>query len=269
MTRVLLHPGFHKTGTSSLQHGAMDLAEELAPHLRVLFTQDVQEATRFAKRYSAYRDQADLERFAEAFTDVIDTLDPDDPRGVLITSEDLCGYIPGNHGVMAYDAAPALMHVAAAVLRARFGAGAKICVFFTTRMPIDWQRSVWWQNLRAMRLTLDFDTYREQLEVGARLDDIVDLVEDRIRTRATVVDAPIEDYGETALGPLGAALEQLNVSTADLPPLPARNVQPQGAAEELLALNRSDLSDDALAQAKRDVLRRFRAAGATQQRPNG
>lgn len=265
MPRILLHPGFHKTGTSSLQRGAADLQHALRPHLRLIFTQDLIDATRMAKRFSAYGDHADLNRFADTFTAAIRRIDASDPRALMITSEDLCGYIPGNHGVTTYAAAAPLMNVATAVLAAHFGPDAPIGVLFTTRAPRDWQRSVWWQNLRALRLTEDFETYRSHLSGAADLATIVDSVEARIRHRATVLDAPIEETGADPLGPLGLALDHLEVPRDGLPPLPAHNVQPDGAAEELLALNRSALSDTDLAEAKRAVLKRYRAAGATRQ----
>lgn len=265
MPSILLHPGFHKTGTSSLQRGAAELQRTLRPHLRLMFTHDLLDATRMAKRFSAYGEHADLRRFAEAFTDAIRHADPDDPRALMITSEDLCGYIPGNHGVTSYDAAAPLMNVATAVLRAHFGTDPSLSVLFTTRTPRDWQNSVWWQNLRALRLTEDFETYRIHLTEAANLDEIVGRVDARIRERATVIDAPIEECGADPLGPLGAALDLLGVPRVEIDPLPAHNVQPDGAAEELLALNRSALSDADLAEAKRKVLQRYRAAGATRQ----
>lgn len=263
MVQVLLHPGFHKTGTSSLQQGAADLRSDLAGHLRLRFTDDVHEATRMAKRFSAYRAQHDLERFAFALSTALAPMDTKDRRAVLITSEDLCGYIPGNHGVESYSAAIPLMNVATAVIQAQFGVGAQITVFFTTRRALSWQRSVWWQNLRAMRLTEDFSSYRASLSAAARHDRIVTAVRDRVGARAKVVGMPIEECGTDPLGPLGAALNLLEIPTNGLPNLPARNVQPDEAAEELLELNRSDLSDDALSKAKRRVLQRHRAAGAT------
>ncbi|MFN3208834.1 MAG: hypothetical protein ACE369_07505 [Roseovarius sp.] len=268
MPRILLHPGFHKTGTSSLQRGAAELQTVLRPHLQLMFTQDVLEATRAAKRYSAYGDPDDLHRFAAAFTQAVRLADPADPRALMITSEDLCGYIPGNHGVSSYAAAAPLMNVATAVLSAHFGTDARLSVFFTTRAPRDWQRSVWWQNLRALRLTEDFETYRASLSRAADLDAVVDMVDERIRHRATVLDTPIEDCRTDPLGPLGAALDHLDVPRDGLPALPAHNVQPDGAAEELLSLNRSALPEADLAEAKRAVLRRYRAAGATRHAPD-
>lgn len=261
--RILLHPGFHKTGTSSLQRGAAARSEQLAPHMRMMITQDVLHAARAARRYSARPGDAALRSFAEELTAAIRRLAPRDTRALMISSEDLSGYIPGNHEVPAYDAAPALTNVAVAVLRSHFGDDAQVTVWFTTRNARDWQRSVYWQNLRAMRVTESFEAYRSRLERAARLNDIVAEVARHVGTRAGVTSTPIEVCGTDPLGPLGTALSLLGVPSQGLAPLPAENVQPDGAAEELLALNRSNLDDDTLADAKRRVLQKYRRQGDT------
>lgn len=265
--RILLHPGFHKTGTSSLQRGAEARMAALGPHLRLLVTANVIEAARAARKFSAAPHIDLLRRFAECFADAVENLDPADSRAVLISCEDLSGYIPGHHGVAGYDAAPPLMNVATAVLRSHFGDAAQVTIWYTTRAAPDWKRSVYWQNLRAMRLTEDFDSYAPRLHHAAKLDAIVEAVRFRLGKRAEVRQCAIEECGATALGPLGAALDLLRIPTDGLSPLPAQNVQPEGAAEELLALNRSELDDATLAEAKRDVLQRLRRAGETRRNP--
>lgn len=240
---------------------------ELSDHLRLLLTSDVIKAVRLARKFSAQPDIDLLRLFAEHFAEAVEAIDPNDPRAVLISAEDLSGYIPGHHGVAGYDAAPPLMNVATAVLRSHFGDAADIHIWYTTRTARDWQRSVYWQNLRALRLTEDFDTYRPRLQHAARLPDVVQKVAERLGHRARVSSTPIEHSGTNPLGPLGEALDLLDVAKKQLTPLPAHNVQPEGGAEELLALNRSDLSDEALATAKRDAIQRMRRAGKTSRDP--
>lgn len=239
----------------------------LAPHLRLMVTADVIGAARAARRFSAQPDMPLLRGFAERFAEAIAPMDPGDPRALLISCEDLSGYIPGHHGVAGYDAAPPLMNVATAVLRSHFGDAAEVTIWYTTRTARDWQRSVYWQNLRALRITQGFEDYRATLTHAARLADVVQAVARRIGPRARVTHTPIEACGATPLGPLGAALELLGISADDVAPLPALNVQPDGAAQELLALNRSALDDAALAQAKREVIRAHRRRGDTHRAP--
>lgn len=258
--RILLHPGFHKTGTSSLQRGAVARQQDLSAHLHLMLTPDVIGAARAARRFSARPQTENLRRFAEEFSAALPEPQSLTGRALLISCEDLCGYIPGNHGIEAYDAAPSLMNTATAVLHARYGEAARIIIWFTTRDGDAWQRSVYYQNLRAMRLTRDFDGYRETLTRAAQLDTITSAVAARLGPRATVHATAIEACGKAPLGPLGEALRLLEIRADHIAPVHAQNVQPDGAAEALLALNRSDLDDQALAGAKRDLLHRLRAA---------
>ncbi|SEK74129.1 hypothetical protein SAMN05443999_102166 [Roseovarius azorensis] len=256
--RILLHPGFHKTGTSSLQRGALARAHDLDPHLRVLLTPGIPGAARAARRYSAQRSARTMARFSDEFAAAIRQLDAHDPRALMISSEDLGGHLPGLRDVTTYLAAPALVHAAVAVLRARFGARAEITVWFTTRAAAPWLQSLYWQNLRAQRLTDDFETFRACLAPAADHARIVGETRDMVGSEAEVQSCDIETCGATPLGPLGAALDLLGLSGDHLAPLPRHNLQPEDAASELLALNRSALADNALAEAKRAVLRKYR-----------
>jgi len=89
---------------------------------------------------------------------------------------------------------------------------------------------------------------------------IVDEARRCLGATAQVETACIEDIGPEPLGPLGAALRHLQVSTEGLVPTPHHNTQPENAAQDFLALNRSAMGDKALAEAKRKVLRRYRRA---------
>lgn len=259
--RILLHPGFHKTGTSSLQRGALAALHRLEPFLRLLLTPGMALAARAARRYSAEPTAERLDRVARAFDAALAQFDPADARALLISSEDLCGYLPGLHGVQDYRAAPALVACAAARIRARFDT-AQLTVWFTTRDPAAWLQSLYWQNLRAQRLTEDADRFCARLAPAADLDRIVTATRDL--AGGEVRSSPIETCGAAPCGPLGTALGLLGLGAADPGPLPRHNIGPRAAAAELLALNRSDLSDEALREAKRAVLRRYRRTAPPQ-----
>jgi len=261
--RILLHPGFHKTGTSSLQSGARLLSRPLSRHLYFMDGKALGEAPSAARRFSARSGMTHLHRYGQALSDSLANLPPLAGKALLISSEDLCGALPGLRGVTAYDAAPALMDQSVTTLRARFGEEAEITIWFTTRAPEPWLRSLWYQNLRATRLTDSFADYQASMTLASKLDDVVARVAKRLDGRATVQATPIEDCGAARLGPLGAALDLLGLRTGRLPALPAQNIQPEGAAEKLLDLNRSDLDKQALAKAKRAVIAKYRRQGAT------
>lgn len=265
--RIMIHPGFHKTGTSSLQRGLMAAAETLAPRLRFLLMTDMPDVIQATRRYSKKPTQANLGKFADRFREILQDHDSADARPLLISSEDLSGLIPGKFDITAYDASPDLMETAASVILDSWGETAQIDIWYTTRAPDAWQRSVYYQVLRGIRLTDDFDTYSSATARAARLDDIVAETARRLDGRARVGAGRLEDSAGTPLGPLGALLDRLGIPSDDIAPLPVENVQPAGVAEELLALNRSDLDDEALVEAKRDLLNRHRRQGRTVRNP--
>lgn len=264
--RILVHPGFHKTGTTSVQYGLDRNAEVLADRVRVLQMNDFPKAITAARRHTAQRAPRRLRNYASGFAEAVTPLDPGDARPLLISSEKLLGWIPGRKDNWGYADTPDFMERLADVLIGHFGDSAETTFYFTTRAAGDWQRSVYWQNLRSMRITEDFETYRARLAEAARLDDVVAAVRARLAGRVEVISRPVEELSQEPQGPLGAILRQLGVRADDLMPFKSYNMQPAGAAEELLRLNRSDLDDAALGQTKRELLQVYQSAGMTRQK---
>ena len=265
--QILIHPGFHKTGTTSLQYALKHQAEVLAPRLRVLETADFPKTVLAARRYSTDPAPRRLEPYGKGMAEALSAIDTSDPRPLLISSEKLIGRIPGRVDNWSYDTTPALLDRLTDVFKAHFGEGLDLTIWFTTRNPKDWQRSVYWQNLRALRITEDFETYRPRLNRAAKHDEVVEATRRRLEGRARVLSSPIEKIGRAPLGPLGVALDLLGVSTEGLEPVRAFNVQPIGAAEELLALNRSSLDDDELKAARHELFQSYRRKGKTRRAP--
>ena len=266
--KLLIHPGFHKTGTSSLQRGAMARMDVLGARMRLVIRDDLTDCVAAARLFSLNASTKQRRRFADGFGQALAALDPEDPRPVLITAEDLSGWPPGRHGVPAYDAAPVLMAAALDRIGALFGSAADVTVWYTTRAPAAWQRSMYWQNLRASRLTDDFDSYDARWQRGAQLRDIVEQVRHALGRQARVVSTPLEDSRAHPLGHLKAALDLLGLPDDGLDAIPVENVRPRAADAELLALNRSDLSDTELAEAKRALMRKLRLSGQMRVAPD-
>jgi len=261
--RIVLHPGFHKTGTSSLQRGALARASELDRHLRLFLNDDLLEATHHSRRYSKHGGADALQAFRSDLSKAFASVDRSDPRPILISSEDLSGHLPGKPRIVDYGAAPALMGAATASLRDVFGSTSDIRIVFTTRAADPWLRSAYWQILRSTRYSRDFDSFARHYRSAANFRPIVTQTQQRVGSGTPVHDLPLENCIDDPLGPLGWVLRTLNIPTDHLAPLPVQNVQPEGAAEELLALNRSELDDETLADAKRKVHKSYRLKGAT------
>lgn len=260
--RVLIHPGFHKTGTTSLQRGAEAQHAVLAPRLRLVLPHDIEPVNFAARRVSVGANAKRIAAFRAAVTEFAQGIDPGDPRPLLVSSEHLCGLLPGRKSVTTYAAAPELLGQMAEVLSDHLP-NPSLSIWFTTRAPEAWLKSLYWQLLRSQRVTEGSEQFANRFRDAADLGAIVAMVAERLAGQADVSSTRLEDCGGDPLGPLGVALDRLGVSSAGLRPLARQNVQPAEAAADLLALNRSDLDDEALSAAKTALLTRLRKAGQT------
>ncbi|SDE60193.1 hypothetical protein SAMN04488105_105211 [Salipiger thiooxidans] len=258
MTLVVIHAGFHKTGTTSVQTALTENAERLAPHLRVLLKPDFKPLTDAARACSVAPGHQSVAAVGRRAARVFRRLDRDDPRPVVLCSEDLSGHLPGRHGLCRYAAAPRIMATIAETARERFGDGTDLRFYFSTRAPEPWLRSTWWQNLRSTRLTADLDRYSETLAEGADLGRVVQEVAEAVAP-CPVTSVALEDSRTRTEGPLAPLLDLTGLDpearAALVIPL-AANVRPDiGLEEVFLALNRSALKDRPLSEAKKHLRR--------------
>lgn len=255
--RIILHAGFHKTGTTSVQQFLRANRAPLRRHLR-LFTRLGQEPLCDAVRaFSIQHDPVDRAVLAAEWGRFLAALDPDDPRPVLMSSEDLAGHMPGRHGLTHYDAAATIL----ADLAAMLPADATLTVAFSLRDMPAWRRSCWAQHVRATRHAGDLDAY---------MTPVTDLAGDAravaiaLAGHAQVVTWALEDQATARFGPVTPLLALVALPDRVLarlkPPVLANPTLPDAALAELLALNRSALDRAALAAAKRVVIDAARAA---------
>jgi len=253
-TRIVVHAGFHKTGTTSVQAMLRENAKRLDPHLRVFLKDDFEDLTTRARAFSIDPKERTLAQVAKAAVAFFETLDADDPRPVLLCSEDLSGHMPGRHGLECYDSAGLVMKCLSDAVLARFGADADVTFYFSTRHRDPWLRSTWWQNLRSTRLTQDFAAYSAQFDDARGLEDILTEVA-RDVAPARVTSCGLEQSAELPLGPLEPILSLLDLPDLDrasLKALPPENVQPDvGIDAVFLALNQSALPEKDVQEAKR------------------
>ncbi|MEO0937840.1 MAG: hypothetical protein AAFY38_06775 [Pseudomonadota bacterium] len=242
----VIHAGFHKTGTSTIEHMLLRNAAQLKPHVAVIAGPQLTEAVRLAKRYSAQPSGGTLEAFADTFAAAMPA--PDVPT--LVSCVDLCGFMPGHPSTHGHDAFPALVRAMRAAGPARFA--------FGTRPAADWLRSLWLQNLKVQRLTDDFATF------AARFAPISDLNAEAAKLEAAaggaVLRLPLEAGSAHPLGPAGPLLDLFEVPHEGLELQPALKVGlGDEAAALLLEMNRSGLPDDALRATKSDALALLKA----------
>jgi len=250
--QILLHPGFHRTGTSSMQHFLWLNREVLAPHLAIRLTRHFKPVARLCTRYAVTQNPFDL-------SDILTELDAgfaQEPvptgRNLLISSEMFCGDVPGFGRVRDYSAAPTLISYLTGYLQERFPA-AQIRVILSTRDADEWLFSVYRHVLRRSRVTMtreEFATmYRDAADFERILQDIAEAI-----APVELLYLPLDHAVQHRLGPGGALVEQMPVPDDISAALKPVGIGAKGAAPflwgEFLALNRSDATDHHVATRK-------------------
>ena len=227
--RVVVHAGFHKTGTTSLQQFLYKNGKHLWPKTAMVLPFKLREtASTQSLRYSRDPDPETLDAFAADLRAILSQLDLGPNRPVIISDENLSGHIPGRHGTTGYDQCPALIERLVDVVREVLDEDADLRFVFTTRDRDSWLRSVWMHNLMRWRLTLDFDDFVASLGPMSDLDAVTRAVRDELGLAPEVRDK---------LTPTGIAMRGPHPALARL----------------LLELNRSDRDDGDVRTAKLEL----------------
>ncbi len=229
--RILVHAGFYKTGTTSLQRFLGDNRAALAPWFAYYGPGDFYDAGARAREYA----QAPF------------------PAGhIVLSRENFSGAMPGHRDwlgrpITGFRTAKPLLRDLTKELFRRFGPGTRVEYLFTTRDRDAWLRSVHGHLLRSIRLEQDLGPFSQQFRALGRLED---------EARALGADhiARLEDYADTPAGPATAVLELMGVPQEVQATLPAaireNTRQSVELQREFLRLNRSDLPKAQLKAAK-------------------
>lgn len=259
MLKVVVHQGFHKTGTRTLQTMLYRNRFRLKNRVIVLVPRNLKDAGVAARRFSVVPAERALEKFRKELRQALPSLDGHSELPLLISSEEFAGMIPGRKGVWSYGQTHILAEVIWEEINRLIDNKARITFFYTSRDTADWIKSVYWQNIRGNRIQEDLCEYTELLNPGADLDGVVARVADQMSSRADVISLNTLGLSDR-LFPVTKLLSILNVRSDDLKPVNNLNVQPVGAAEHFLDLNRSNMSDEDVVVAKQAYLKRFKAS---------
>lgn len=258
--RILIHAGFHKTGTTSLQaclrENRVAMKKQVALRLR-WHLKDLVAATR---GYSTWRDPLTLIKVQHRFLAMLDAL-PGMPRRTLIVSaEELAGHLPGRGALADYSAAPVLLYAFWEIARERFPQ-AEILFYLSTRAPEPWLRSAYWEHVKASNMTMDFDAFHAAYHGAARLDDMVAEIASRVP--APVHHCALEDCKDRALGPAQPLLDlcdlPLDVQVELIRPPLANPSLGEDVLAALLQANRDHDDPDRRKAAKAAILSEARA----------
>ena len=258
---ILVHAGFHKTGTSSLQACLQSNHALLEPHLRLVLRAAMVPVARAARALAQGRWALPRRlRLRRALTGLMRELDPADPRPLVISYEGLSGTVPGFGRVRSYDRAPMMAAEIRRALTARFGGEAQIAFLYTTRAADSWRRSAYAHLVKYQRVTQDFAGFKAGLAPGAPdFDGTLAAIRQAVAP-LPVHDAALEGLQRRPLGPAEAVLDLLDLPDAlraALVPVPPQNrAADQGTVAEHLELNRRITDREALRRAKNHPLAR-------------
>jgi hypothetical protein len=247
--RVILHAGFHKTGTSHVQRTLRANARALAPYVALRLKRDIKPLMQATRSFSSLRDVDGLVDVAAAFSALLQAV-PKAPC-LVIAAEELSGHMPGRPQVPDYGAAPILAELYANAIHARWPE-AQIIFHYGTRAADDWLRSAYWEHVKSSSMAMDIDAFRTRYAPAAGLDAVVDQVAE---LGLTVHRTPLETAAG-AFGPAGGVLTLCDVpqGLTLIPQAPHNTRLPQAVLLDLLAANRAYPERAALKAAKAAIL---------------
>ena len=261
MTRVIIHAGYHKTGTTTLQDFLFKNKDLLAPYLRYYGKNDFRLAGAHARIYAQKPFPWRLYKFRKSLRRFLADL----PAGgtIVLSRETFSGGMPGHRrfsgALMTSYHRPArrLAGVIISELQRKFGQDVEITFFYTTREREAWIRSVHGHLLRSIRLTDDFEAFR------ARFPALAGPEEEAQRMAAAlapvpVVTAALEDYSHHPHGPAAALLDLVGMPKMARPALKqaqrSNRGQDSGLRDAFLALNRGPKQGRAALKAAKEKL---------------
>jgi hypothetical protein len=208
---ILIHPGFHKTGTSSIQHLLWINRILIGPHVGLLLHRHLRPAADICMHFSRYQNMIALADLVPAMDQIMqDHLPPGDSRDLILSCEGLSGNLPGRPDVETYAVAPILIAYLAGYFADRCP-DANVQVVLSTRTGPEWLFSTWRHQLFTKRLQMDWptyqDRYRDLADLGAIVNDVAD----------PLAPVPVHEL------PLDQALAEIRSSTASIIDFQARD----------------------------------------------
>ncbi len=266
MTQVIIHAGYHKTGTTSLQDFLYNNRKLLKPYLSYYGKGAFNGVGGLARIYAQRPFPWRLNQFRRGFRAFLADVPAD---GLIVLSrESFSGGMPGHRrlggALMTSYFGPSLKlaRVMIAELRRKFGQDVEITFFYTTREREGWIVSVYGHLLRSIRLKDDFANFR------ARFPALASPAEEARRMAGAlapvpVVTAALEEYGQHPEGLAAGLLDLLKIppeTRAKLIPAARENSgQNSDLRAAFLQLNTQNMSKARLKAAKLVLLNQAEA----------
>lgn len=252
--RIVIHAGFHKTGTSTVQQFLRKNRKALMPALAIRLKVQMTDLTHAARGFSTWRDPLSFAKVATRFDALLADLPEMPKRTLVLSAEELSGHMPGRPKISDYSAAPELARLYYDLCVARFPQ-AEVAFYFTTRAQASWLESAYWEHVKSSSMILDVDTFAARYHAGGDLAAAVDAVRAAVPCR---VEACALAGGANTIAPLLALCDVPDHIKASLVPVRAANTRlPAEVLLELLAANRAYPDREARKAAKQEILSRM------------
>ncbi len=265
MTRVIVHAGFHKTGTTSLQDYLKEKRKALGPYLTYYGKADFLQVGAHAGIRGQKRFWWRRRMFRRAFRRFLTGI-PDAPI-IVLSREAFSGAILvhrsfGGREVARYsDTVIPLANEILRALREWFGQDVRVEFLYSLRDRDTWLANVHGHFLPSINLTDDIAAIR----AGFALPP--DPEADAAQTAKSLAPAAVhtvwlEDYADVQEGPAAAVLDLAGVPASVRTGLPAAKRRNTGQAEDLraafLKIDRAGVSRAALKTTKAALLAAIR-----------
>lgn len=253
--RLVIHAGFHKTGTTSIQETLKLNRPVLRPVLHSVFRPGLKHVVVAARGFSTYGDVVSRAKFRRRFRAFLKER-PLLPEQVLcLSAEELSGHLPGRPKVLSYRAAIKLAKDMAAGARSVFP-DAELVLFYTTRNPDDWLASAYAEHVKSSSMTMAFEEFVARYRSAAELDDMVKRIASTVS--ADVIQSRLEETANDAFGPAAKLLDICDVPQ-DIRdqmtrPEPANRRPDPDVLAALLEANRTVADKTALKAAKNAII---------------
>ena len=255
--KIVIHAGFHKTGTTTVQAFLRANGPILWPVMAIGLRWQLRDVRAAARAFSSWRDPFSLARFGHRFGDYLQGLNLAPGRKLCLSSEELAGHIPGHEHLVDYSATPQLMREIADVAQARFRDRLDLTFYFSTRAAADWIDSAYWERVKTARMVMDLEEFRARYRHAGDLAPIVEAVRARVAPHP-VVSTALEDTRDLALGPATPLVDLLDLTPARRAALKPHRTENARRSDEILhaclKINRSPRSDSDVRAAKMAIL---------------
>ncbi len=259
--RIILHAGFHKTGTSSIQATLRENRIALKKYAALRLRWHMQELVSATRGYSTWRDPLTLIKAQDRFEKLMDGLPGMPRRTLIISDEELAGHLPGRGDLADYSAAPVLLYAFWEIMTKRYPE-AEIMLYLSTRAPETWLKSAHWEHVKSSNMTMDMEAFHERYHAASNLEGMVSEIASRVP--CPVHHTALEDCRDLPLGPADPLLDlcdlPLSLRSELVAPPPMNTRLSDDILNAMIAANKANPTSSARKAAKAAILAEARAS---------